>query len=169
MARRKMTQKLYSPEDSETIVNGAEVDEESEEVVQIEPIVTLNDTLSYTVPKDSEHPDAGKKVERPFDYQRVRDDEAALSVIADKKWTLTNMVNKILKANARSSAYQTAALIYNPEKTISAEEVFDRMVRDLIRNGFSETIARGVAKNAMDEAVKQKADSDKPAQPVTTT
>ena len=153
---RKSLRKLYSADDSETMTddNG-----ESVEVEQTEPIVTLSDTFSFTVPKDSDHPDAGKKIERSFDYQRVKDDDAALSVIADKGWTLTNMVNKLLKANARSSGYQTAALIYNPEKTKTAEEVFESMVRDLIRNGFSEAIARNVAKSAMDSAIQQKANS----------
>lgn len=163
--RKVNTQKLYSPTDSESITESAENEEsENDETVQSEPIVTLKATLKYNVPKDAPHTDAGKETVHSFEYQRVKDDETALGVIAEKKWTLKDIVNKILKANARSSKYQVVAAIYDPEKMLSTDEVFERMVKDFQRSGFSEAIARIAAKAAMDEAAKQTAESNQTEQ-----
>ena len=89
----------------------------------------------------TQHPDAGKKVEKTFDFEVCESEPEALKVIADKKWSIISLVNDNLKANARSNAYQTALLPYRPSE-VSPEEIQERMVRDYIRLGVSETAAR---------------------------
>ena len=87
------------------------------------------------------HPDAGTQVEKPFEYDKCSNESEALAVIADKKWSVVNMVNDTLKANARSNAYQAALLPYRPSE-VSEEDIVERMVRDYIRLGFAEDVAR---------------------------
>lgn len=86
-------------------------------------------------------PEAGQKVEKTFDYQLCESEEEATAVIADKKWSIVGMVNDVLKANARSNAYQSALLPYRPSE-VSAEDIKERMIRDYIRLGISEDVAR---------------------------
>jgi hypothetical protein len=87
------------------------------------------------------HAQAGEKVEKTFDYQQVQSEDEAQKVMADKKWSLTAMVNDNLKANARSNAYQAALLPYRPSE-VSPEDIKERMVRDYIRLGIAEEVAR---------------------------
>ena len=95
--------------------------------------------FSFAIPDG--HDKAGEKVEKTFDYQVCETEDEALKVIADKKWSVLKMVNENLKANARSNAYQAALLPYKPSE-VSQEDIVERMVRDYIRLGFSEEIAR---------------------------
>ena len=87
------------------------------------------------------HAEAGKQIEKAFDYDKCETEAEATAVIADKKWNIVSMVNDVLKANARSNAYQAALLPYRPSE-VSEEDIAERMVRDYIRLGFSEEIAR---------------------------
>jgi Glu-tRNA(Gln) amidotransferase subunit E-like FAD-binding protein len=95
--------------------------------------------FTFSVPEG--HPEAGKKVEKSFEYSVCDNQTEAETVITDKKWSVVGMVNDILKANARSNAYQAALLPYRPSE-VSAEDIKERMVRDYIRLGVSEDIAR---------------------------
>lgn len=95
--------------------------------------------FTFKVPEG--HPEAGKVIEKAFEYPQVADDAEASAVIADKKWSLVGMVNDVLKANARSNAYQAALLPYRPSE-VSPEDIKERMVRDYIRLGISEDVAR---------------------------
>jgi len=95
--------------------------------------------FSFAIPEG--HSEAGKKVEKTFDYTQVNTETEATEVITSKKWNLVTMVNDNLKANARSSAYQAALLPYKPSE-VSAEDIQERMIRDFIRLGFSEDVAR---------------------------
>lgn len=95
--------------------------------------------FSFDVPEG--HPEAGNKIEKGFEYQQCENETEALAVIADKKWNITRMVNDNLKANARSNAYQAALLPYKKSE-VSPEDIKERMVRDFIRLGVSEEIAR---------------------------
>lgn len=95
--------------------------------------------FTFAVPDG--HPQAGEKIEKTFDYSQVTSETEALSVIADKKWSILQMVNDNLKANARSNAYQAALLPYRPSE-VSPEEIQERMVRDYIRLGVAEDVAR---------------------------
>ena len=65
----------------------------------------------------------------------------AQNVVTEKKWSLVGMVNDILKANARSNAYQAALLPYRPSE-VSPEDIKERMIRDYIRLGIPEDTAR---------------------------
>jgi hypothetical protein len=95
--------------------------------------------FTFAVPEG--HPEAGKKIEKSFDYQQVENDTEANTVIVEKKWSIAGMVNDNLKANARSNAYQAALLPYRPSE-VSAEDIKERMVRDYIRLGVAEEVAR---------------------------
>lgn len=95
--------------------------------------------FSFAIPEG--HPQAGDKIEKTFDYQEVTTETEALTVIADKKWSIVGMVNDNLKANARSNAYQAALLPYRPSE-VSAEDIKERMIRDYIRLGITEDTAR---------------------------
>lgn len=95
--------------------------------------------FTFAIPEG--HPDAGTKVEKPFEYPVVTDDTEAASVIQSKGWKLHSLVSDVLKANARSSAYQAALLPYRPSE-VAPEDIKERMVRDYIRLGVSEAAAR---------------------------
>lgn len=95
--------------------------------------------FTFSIPEG--HPQAGEKLEKPFEYQVCETEAEAQSVIADKKWNVVSMVNDVLKANARSNAYQAALLPYRPSE-VSAADIQERMVRDFIRLGVPEAAAR---------------------------
>lgn len=95
--------------------------------------------FSFAVPEG--HSQAGDKIEKTFDYQVCNTQAEAESVIAEKKWNVVSMVNDVLKANARSNAYQAALLPYRPSE-VSAEDIKERMIRDYIRLGIPEAAAR---------------------------
>jgi len=95
--------------------------------------------FTFSIPEG--HPEAGKKIEKGFEYQVCETLPEAETVIADKKWDVTSMVNDTLKANARSNAYQAALLPYRPSE-VSQDDIKERMIRDYIRLGVSEDAAR---------------------------
>lgn len=95
--------------------------------------------FTFAIPEG--HPQAGEKIEKSFDYQQVTTEAEATQVITDKKWSVVGMVNDVLKANARSNAYQAALLPYRPSE-VSAEDIKERMIRDYIRLGIPEDTAR---------------------------
>ena len=95
--------------------------------------------FSFAIPEG--HPDAGTKVEKPFEYRECETVEEASAVIAEKKWNIVSMVNDVLKANSRSNAYQAALLPYRPSE-VSPEDIRERIIRDFIRAGLSEDMAR---------------------------
>ena len=95
--------------------------------------------FSFSVPEG--HPQSGEKVEKTFDYKVCESATEAEAVVVEKKLSLTSMVNDILKANARSNAYQAALLPYKPSE-VSPEAITERMIRDYIRLGVPEDTAR---------------------------
>lgn len=95
--------------------------------------------FSFAVPEG--HAQAGEKIEKAFEYPVCETEAEAQNVITEKKWSVLNMVNDTLKANARSNAYQAALLPYRPSE-VSPEEIQERMVRDYIRLGVPEATAR---------------------------
>ena len=100
---------------------------------------TKTGKFTFAIPEG--HAQAGEKVEKTFDYKVCDNDAEATSIMTEKKWSLTGMVNDVLKANARSNAYQAALLPYRPSE-VSPEEIKERMVRDYIRLGIPEDVAR---------------------------
>ena len=116
--------------------NGGSQSSESEcrEIMQ-----TKTAKFTFAIPEG--HPQQGQKIEKTFDYNVCDNDTEATSVIVEKKWSLVGLVNDQLKANARSNAYQAALLPYKPSE-VSPEDIKERMVRDYIRLGVPEDMAR---------------------------
>jgi hypothetical protein len=102
--------------------------------------------FTITVPEG--HEQAGQKIDKAFTYQECQTDEEATQVLADKKLSIREMVNDKLKLNSRSNAYQAALLPYQPPK-VSEEDIKERMVRDYIRLGKSEAVARKLVDAAL--------------------
>lgn len=103
-------------------------------------------TTSVTVP--STHPDAGKKITVPFTYPVVETDEQAHDVLAEKEWSLIELVNDQLKANAKSSAYQSALNVYKPSE-VDPAKVRQGMINGFIRSGLSVEMATQVVDAAL--------------------
>lgn len=110
------------------------------------------DTFTFKIPES--HPSAkdaqGNRVtiEKEFTFQVVTNDEEALAVMAYKQWSLVEIINDILKANARSSAYQTALAAYQTSE-VPAEKIRERMIKDFIRLGMSESAATAAVDSAL--------------------
>lgn len=88
-----------------------------------------------------ERPDAGQKVEKSFEYQEPENDEEAQKLATEKKLNFRQLVADKIKANARSNAYQAALLPYRPSE-VAPEDIKERMIRDYIRLGIPEDVAR---------------------------
>lgn len=97
--------------------------------------------LSFKVPEDSTHADAGKKIVKSFDYKECESIAEAETVAAEKSWTLLDFVNDALKQNARANTYQNALAVYRPSE-VPPDEIKARMVRDFIRLGLTEDVAK---------------------------
>jgi Glu-tRNA(Gln) amidotransferase subunit E-like FAD-binding protein len=95
--------------------------------------------FTFKVPEG--HPEAGKKIEKSFEYSETESESEAQGVLTEKKWSLKELVDENLKANSRSNAYQAALLPYRPSE-VSAEDIKERMIRDYIRLGIPEDTAR---------------------------
>jgi hypothetical protein len=95
--------------------------------------------FTFAVPDG--HPQAGEKIEKPYEYKACDTADEASAVVAEKKWNFVEMVNDVLKANARSNAYQAALLPYRPSE-VSPDEITERIIRDFIRRGIPEDAAR---------------------------
>jgi deoxyxylulose-5-phosphate synthase len=104
-----------------------------------ERMKTLAGKFTFAVPEG--HAEAGKKIEKAFEYQECENDTEATQVLTEKKMSITDLVNDKLKANARSNSYQAALLPYRPSE-VTPEEIKERMVRDFIRLGVAEDVAR---------------------------
>lgn len=100
---------------------------------------TLVAKFTFAVPDG--HAQAGEKFEKTFEYRQTENDEEAKKVIEEKEWSISGMVNDVLKANARSNAYQAALLPYRPSE-VSPADIKERMIRDYIRLGVPEDTAR---------------------------
>jgi hypothetical protein len=105
-------------------------------------MVVKSAKFTFTVPADSPvEAERGKKVEKEFDYQVCETEAEASKVIADKQWSVLQMVNEALKGSARSNAYQ-AALAPHKKSDVDPEDIKERMIRDYIRLGIPESTAR---------------------------
>jgi len=117
-----------------------------------------NDTLTFTVPKDTvkEGAVAGAEIEKAFSFRQVDSDDLANKIITEKKWDLQELVNRKLKADARSNAYQAELLQHKPITTTrTPEEIAETMVRDAIRMGFSESDARAYVDSMLSSLPKK--------------
>lgn len=127
----------------------------------------LTKVAKFTFVVPDTHPQAGEKIEKSFDYQECQTEGEALAVIADKasksekaaqSWSILALVNDAVKANARSNAYQAATLPFRPTDS-TPEEQFEVGVRNMIRMGIPEAIAR-VQLTALLEAQKSDAPTE---------
>lgn len=100
---------------------------------------TLVGKFTFAIPEG--HPQAGEKIEKTFEYRQCETEGEASTVLTEKKWSLVGMTNDVLKANARSNAYQAALLPYRPSE-VGPDEIKERMIRDYIRLGIPEAAAR---------------------------
>lgn len=101
----------------------------------------LTGKFTFKVPEDSPHADAGKKIEKSYEYTECETVDEANAVATEKGWTLLDFVNTELNQRARSSAYQNSLAVYKPSE-VSPDEIKARMVRDFIRLGLSEDVAK---------------------------
>lgn len=95
--------------------------------------------FSFKIPEG--HPETGKKIEKAFEFDILENDGEARTRMTEKKWSLLEMVNEAIKATARSNAYQNALAPYRPSE-VSSEDIRERMIRDYIRLGIKEDVAR---------------------------
>lgn len=100
---------------------------------------TLVGKFTFAVPEG--HADKGKKIEKAFEYQECETQAEAEKVLTEKELSIVDLVNDKLKANARSNSYQAALLPYRPSE-VTPDEIKERMVRDFIRLGIAEDVAR---------------------------
>ena len=108
----------------------------------------LTGKFTMTVPTDSTHADAGKKLEKEFEYQQAESVEEAAKVAETKGRSLLQFVNDALKQNAKASTYQNALAVYKPSE-VSPDEIKARMVRDFIRLGLSEDVAKAQVESVL--------------------
>lgn len=101
----------------------------------------VNQVSKFTFKVPDGHAEAGKKIEKPFEFPQCENEAEAQATMTEKKWKFLDMVNGELKANARSNAYQAALLPYRPSE-VSPEDIKERMIRDYIRLNIPEDVAR---------------------------
>lgn len=104
------------------------------------------DEFNFTVPpadkiKPEQAHRAGEKYKKTFSFPQVSNETEAQAVCDAKEWTLVDFVNDALKNAARASSYQSEVALYKPTE-VSADEIKERMVRDYIRLGIPEDVAR---------------------------
>lgn len=120
---------------------------------------TLVGKFTFKVPDDSPvESERGKKVEKAFEYRETETEAEAQSVMTEKKWSLKDMVDEALKANARSNAYQSALLPHKPSE-VPQEDIKERMIRDYIRLGIPENIARAQVESTLAAMAEQSAET----------
>ena len=102
-------------------------------------MVTKIAKFTFSVPEG--HPESGKKLEKTFEYQYCETPDEAHEMLQRKGWSIVDLINDTLKANARSAAYQAALLPYRPSE-VSPDDIRERMIRDYIRLGVPEEVAR---------------------------
>lgn len=126
-------------------------------VPAIQPIGVVSmkqEVAKFTITVPDGHPEAGKKIEKAFEFQVCESNDEAQTVLDTKTkdnvsgWTLADLVNDKLKANARSNAYQNALAPYRPSE-VSPEEIKARTIRDLIRLGMSEEQATAMVESGL--------------------
>jgi adenylate kinase family enzyme len=121
---------------------------------------TLVGKFTFKVPEDSPvESERGKKVEKAFEYRETESEAEAQAVMTEKKWSLKDMVDEALKANARSNAYQSALLPHKPSE-VPQEDIKERMIRDYIRLGIPENIARAQVESTLAAMAEQAGSSD---------
>ena len=110
------------------------------------PMQKITAEFTYKVP--ATHPDAGTQFKSTFEHDKCENETEALATIKTKEWSILDLVNEVLKRNARSNATQNALLPYKTT-TVPPEEIKERMIRDFIRMGKSESVARKIVEASL--------------------
>ena len=117
-----------------------------------------SDSLTFTVPADTVKEDAkpGSKYEKPFSYRVVETEEQATAIMEEKGLNLVDLINRKLKADARSNAYQSEVLAHKPlSSSVSVDEIKERLVRDFMRAGQG-AITEAMARAQVESILSQK-------------
>lgn len=118
---------------------------------RVDTMITKTDKLTYKVPENSAKKDAqpeGTKVTVEFDFDYCESADEAAKVAESKNWTLLEFVNDTLKQNARANKYQNEMALHKPSD-VTPEEIKARMVRDFIRLGLPEDVARAQVESVL--------------------
>jgi hypothetical protein len=111
--------------------------------------IVETDTLTFTTPKNTtmEGATPGEEKELSFTYRQVDSDELANAILEEKKWSIQELVNRKLSADARSARYQSELVKHKPiTVNVSVDDIKTRMARDFQR------IYASMGKNLSDEA-----------------
>ena len=124
------------------------VEENAEPTRDSEGYRVESDTLTFKTPDDSVKQDAvkGAKYEKTFTFRVIENEEQAKAIMAKKDLTLLDLLNRKLKADARSNSYQAEVLAHSPlTSTVSVDDIKERLVKDFMRAGegrITESMAR---------------------------
>ena len=130
------------------IMTDVNVEEYAEVTRDAEGYIVDSDVLSFTVPADTIKEDVkpGTKYDKTFSFRVVENDEQANKIMEEKGLTLLDLINRKLKADARSNAYQSEVLAHKPlSSTVPVADIKERLVRDFMRAGegrITEAMAR---------------------------
>jgi hypothetical protein len=98
--------------------------------------------FTFTVPETAPQvEERGKKIPKTFEFVECENEQEALEYLQSKEWNIVDLVNAKILGLSRSSAYQNATAVYKPSE-VSAEDIQNRMIRDMIRLGISEDVAK---------------------------
>jgi Glu-tRNA(Gln) amidotransferase subunit E-like FAD-binding protein len=128
------------------------VEENAEPTRDADGFIVDTDVLSFTVPKETvkEGATPGAKYDKSFTYRVCDSDELAHKIMEEKDWSVQDLVNRKLKADARSNAYQSESIAHQPVKsTVPLSEIKERLVRDFMRSGLSESVARAQVESVL--------------------
>lgn len=111
-----------------------------------------NHTVEFKFKVPQPHPEAGAEKTGSFNHDECENEQEAVSVMEAREWNIVDLVNNLIKANARASAYQAATLPYKESK-VQPEQIRERMIRDFIRSGLTEDVARQTVDAALGQRV----------------
>lgn len=112
-------------------------------------MITKTGKFNFTVPQSSPvESERGEKSERSFEYEQVETDSEVSQYLESHKTTVIDIIRDLQKSNARANAYQ-AALAPHKVSEVSQEDIVERMVRDYIRLGIAESVARNMVLSAL--------------------
>jgi hypothetical protein len=108
-------------------------------------------TFKFTVPADSPREDQrGEKLEVPFTFPVCETDEDVAAIVSERKTSVLEIVNGVLKDRAKSSAYQSLLASHKPAD-LSPEDALQGIIRTLVRSGLSVEKATERARKMMGE------------------
>jgi hypothetical protein len=107
-------------------------------------------TFRFTVPADSPQGRGGEKLEVGFSFPVCESDEDITAVLAERKTSVLEVINSVLRDKAKAAAYQSLLASHKPAD-LSAEDALQGVIRTLVRTGLSVEKATERARKMMDE------------------